>query len=128
MLLNPWVGKIPWRRARQPTPVSLPEESHGERSLVGFSPWGRKESDTTPHLNNNKRQVFIKSFYEIGFEREEGDWLSALGGLKGAEERVKSGQKVDTGRTKSKPCMASLQCRQDHHPDANLLKEIHEKG
>ena len=35
---NPWVGKIPWRRAWQPTPVFLPGESHGQRSLVGCSP------------------------------------------------------------------------------------------
>ena len=35
---NPWVGKIPWRRARQPTPVFLPGESHERRSLVGYSP------------------------------------------------------------------------------------------
>ena len=35
---NPWVGKIPWRRAWQPTPVFLPGESHGQRSLVGYSP------------------------------------------------------------------------------------------
>ena len=40
---NPWVGKIPWRREWQPTPVFLP----GQRNLVGYSPWGRKESDTT---------------------------------------------------------------------------------
>ena len=43
----PWVGKIPWRRAWQPTPVFLPGESHGQRSLVGYSPWGHKESDVT---------------------------------------------------------------------------------
>ena len=35
---DPWVGKIPWRRAGQPTPVSSPGESHGQRSLVGYSP------------------------------------------------------------------------------------------
>ena len=35
--------KIPWRRAWQPTPVVLPGEFHGQRSLVGYSPWGRKE-------------------------------------------------------------------------------------
>jgi len=33
-----WVGKIPWKRAWQPTPVLLPGESHGQRSLVGYSP------------------------------------------------------------------------------------------
>ena len=48
---DPWVGKIPWRRKWQPTPVSLPGESHGWRSLVGYSPWGRKESDTTKGLH-----------------------------------------------------------------------------
>ena len=42
---SPWAGKIPWRRARQPTPVFFPRESHGQRSLVGCSPPGRKESD-----------------------------------------------------------------------------------
>ena len=43
---DPWVGKIPSRRAQQPTPVSLPGESHGQRSLVGYSPWGRQKSRT----------------------------------------------------------------------------------
>jgi len=44
---SPWVGKIPWKRAWQPTPLFLPGESHGQISLVGYSPWGCKESDTT---------------------------------------------------------------------------------
>jgi len=35
---DPWVGKIPWRRKWQPTPVVLPEEYHGQRSLAGYSP------------------------------------------------------------------------------------------
>ena len=48
---DPWVGKIPWRKAWQPTPVFLPGESHGRRSLVGYSPWGRTESDTTERLH-----------------------------------------------------------------------------
>ena len=41
-----WVGKTPGRREWQTTPVFLPEESHGWRSLVGYSPRGRKESDS----------------------------------------------------------------------------------
>ena len=44
---EPWVGKIPWRRKWQSTPVLLPGKSHGQRSLVGYSLWGRKESDMT---------------------------------------------------------------------------------
>ena len=46
---DPWVGKIPWSRKRLPTPVFLPGKFHGQRSLVGYSPWGRKESDMTEH-------------------------------------------------------------------------------
>ena len=42
---DPWVGKIPWRRKWQPTPVLLPGKFHGRKSLVGYSPWGRKEQD-----------------------------------------------------------------------------------
>ena len=44
---NPWAGKTPWRRRWHPTPVFLPEKSHGQKSLVGYSPWVRKQSDTT---------------------------------------------------------------------------------
>ena len=43
---NPHVWKIPWRRAWQSTLVSLLGESHGQRGLAGYNPWGGKESDT----------------------------------------------------------------------------------
>ena len=46
---DPWAGKICWRRTWQPTPVFLPGKSHGQRSLGGYSPWGRKELYTTDH-------------------------------------------------------------------------------
>ena len=55
--------KIPWRRARQPTPVFLSGEFHGQRSLAGYNPRGRKESDTTeatkqaPKMWDIKRRV-----------------------------------------------------------------------
>ena len=42
-----WGRKIPWRREWKPTPVFLPGESHGQKNLVGCSPWSCKESDTT---------------------------------------------------------------------------------
>ena len=47
---DPWVRKIPWRREWQPTPVFLPGETHGQRTLVGYSPWGCKELNTTEQL------------------------------------------------------------------------------
>ena len=46
-----WVGKIPWRRAGQSTPVFLPRESHGQRSLAGYSLWSCKELDPTEHVH-----------------------------------------------------------------------------
>ena len=47
---DPGVGKIPWRRKWQPSPEFLPGEFHGQRILVGYSPWGHKESDMTERL------------------------------------------------------------------------------
>ena len=43
---------VVWRRKWQPTAVLLPGESHGQRSLAGYSPWGHKESDTTERLTH----------------------------------------------------------------------------
>ena len=57
---DPWVRKIPWRRKWQPTPVFLPEESHGQRSLVR-SPWGCKELDMTEQLNSSTSRTIKKS-------------------------------------------------------------------
>ena len=51
---DPWVGRIPWRRKWQPTPVFLPGKSHGQRSLEGYSPWVLKELETTKQLSTHK--------------------------------------------------------------------------
>ena len=56
---DPWVGKIAWGTAWQSTPVFLPGESHGQRSLVGYSPWGRKELDTADWLSMHARCLWI---------------------------------------------------------------------
>ena len=56
---DPWTGKILWRRKWQPTPVLLPGKFHGLRSLVGYSPWGCKESDTTEWLHLHLLHIFI---------------------------------------------------------------------
>ena len=59
--MDPWVWNIPWRRELLPTPGFLPGESHGQRSLAGYSPWGCRESDTTERLtlSLSKQQKFI---------------------------------------------------------------------
>ena len=62
---DPWVGKMPWRRARQPTREFLPGESLRERSLVSYSPWDCKELDTTErpsmHALNHCRSILSTS-------------------------------------------------------------------
>ena len=80
--MDPRVEKTPWRRTWQPTPGFLPEKSQGQRNLVGYSPWGHKESDTTEGMsrdahiskselyeiickNNNNKVLSFKLLYEI---------------------------------------------------------------
>ena len=55
---NPWVDKIPWRRKWQPISVFLPGKSRGQRSLVGYSPWGRKRFKHDEPLNNNNCDIY----------------------------------------------------------------------
>ena len=52
---DPWLGKILWSRKWEPTPVFLPGESHGQKSLVGYSPRGSKELDTAEHTHTPPR-------------------------------------------------------------------------
>ena len=47
----PWVGKISWKRKKQPTPVFLPGKCQGQRSWAGYCPWGHEESDMTKQLS-----------------------------------------------------------------------------
>ena len=51
---DPWVGMIPWRRKWLPPPVFFPGESQGQKSLAGYSPWLRTESDMTEHAHTHK--------------------------------------------------------------------------
>ena len=66
---DPWVQKMPWRRERQPTPVFLPGESHGLWSLVGFSPWGHQESDTTERLTLSLSLWHFNGFKMLWYEK-----------------------------------------------------------
>ena len=57
---DPWVVKIPCRRAWQPTPVFLLRGSHGQRGLAGYSPWGCKESDTTEAIKQQQQLLHCR--------------------------------------------------------------------
>ena len=54
-----WVERTPWRKKWQPTPVFLPGEAHGQRSLVGYSPWGWKDSDMTERQYTHAIQILL---------------------------------------------------------------------
>ena len=64
--LDPWVRKIPWRRTWQSTPVFLPGESHGQRSLAGYSPWGHKQLDTTEATGHTSTHYEINKVGDVG--------------------------------------------------------------
>ena len=64
MWVRSWLRKIPWRRKWQPTPVHLPLESHGQRSLAGYSPQGCKQSNNTEHMAQMSISVKIAQVYK----------------------------------------------------------------
>ena len=67
---SPWVGQIPWRRKGQPTPVFLPAKFLGQRSLVGYSPWGCKELDTAEQLTlrHTHTHVWVDRYMDRGMD------------------------------------------------------------
>ena len=70
-----------WRGKWQPTPVLLPGKSYGQRSLVGYSPWGRKESDTT-----EQRHFHLSKLWEMARDRES--WCAAVHGVTKGRTRL----------------------------------------
>ena len=94
--INPRIYGHLWRRQWHPTPVLMPGKSHGRRSLVGYSPWGRKESDMTerPHFlfslscigegNGNPLQCSC-----LENPRDGGAWWAAVYGVTQSRTRLK---------------------------------------
>ena len=83
-----WVRKISWRKEWHPTPVFLPGESNGQRSLASYSPWGHKESDTTEQLTHTHTQLppfCFKSALSLGTSLF-GQWLTIHFPIKGAQD------------------------------------------
>ena len=80
---DPWIGRIPWRRKRQPTPGFLPGKSHGQRSLSGHSPWGPKR--VRHHLAIKQQQRILVG----GFLARVSVWWCSLG--TGEEDALEPG-------------------------------------
>ena len=82
-----WIGKIPWRRKWQPTPVFLPGESHGQRSLAGYSPQGYTESNTTEATMSSSKHKVERD----GVRRENlGDSIGVPGNTQNGRKTCKS--------------------------------------
>ena len=114
---DPWVRKIPWRREWLPTPVFLPGEFHGQRSLVGYSPWGCKELDMTEQL------TFTLSHFFIGKQSEKKKniyiYNSALENLK-----TKSPLELKTKITKNKSTLEEINKEYMIQENAQVIYKI----
>ena len=79
---SPWIRKVPWKRKWQPTPVILPGESHGQRSLVGYSPWACKEtrrSDSTTTTTKARRwtqKMYLLICWYLTLKANSSQWLT----------------------------------------------------
>ena len=95
---DPWVGKIPWRRKWQATPVFLPGKPHGQSSLVGYSPWGWKESDKTELTEQQKQQTAVKgSWYMEGNDSRKNSYIYIVNGKREGERRWGRKMSMQTG-------------------------------
>ena len=91
-----YLNLIAWRRQWHPTPVLLPGESHGQRSLVGCGPWGREESDTTEWLHFHFSLSYIGEGNDNPLQcsclenpRNEGAWWAAIYGVAQSRTQLK---------------------------------------
>ena len=89
-----WVWKIPWRRKWQPTPVLLPGKSHGQRSLVGYSPWGCKESDKTERLHFSTNIIAVDQWER--HRCRSNLWMMRLDQMKANDIQRKSLEKLES--------------------------------
>ena len=83
---------LQWRRQWHPTPVLFPGKSHGRRSLVGCSPWGREESDTTEQLftfMHWRRKWQPTPVFSPGEFQGQGAWWAAIYGVAQSQTRLK---------------------------------------
>ena len=83
------VRKLSWRRAWQPTPVFFPGESHGQRSLAGYSPWGHKESDTT-EVTSHARTLGLSYLFFQGASIFLISWFQSLSIMILESKKIKS--------------------------------------
>ena len=99
--LDPSLRKSPWRRAQQPSPVFLPGESQGPRSLVSYSPWGQKESEMTEATQHTHRIILRKVGAWATASNKTQSWGSS------AWREVTASRGASTTRRVSEPALGS---------------------
>ena len=81
-VISPYLTDEEWRRKWQPSPVFMPGESHGRRSLVGYSPRGHKDLDTTERLHSLTSLIVLQSLQgkpgSSGPNKREAPWQPLL--------------------------------------------------
>ena len=87
-----WAGKIPCRRAGQPAPALLPGESHGQRAMTGYSPWGHKVSDTTERRGTSRG---TRKELTVPVSSEGGGTPRQLPGVLTSKQRRQTGQRQE---------------------------------
>ena len=82
--------KIPWRKEWHPIPIFFPGKFHGQRSLAGYSPWGRKELDTTERLSTKAK---LEKSFAVSWGGGGGIWLGASSSLASLTLPTTTGEK-----------------------------------
>ena len=120
--LNPWVGKIPWRRKWQPTPAFLPGEFYGQRSLAGYSPLTAKKLNTSGHAcgTDYKWAALLKQSWNLRINW--GFLLFLVFHFFSLLLSIKWKRKISPNRTKAFALMDWL-----HLPLRNALEQIVEE-
>ena len=86
---DPWVRKIPWRRKWQPTPLFLPGEFHGQRSLVGYSPWGHMGSIPGSGRSAGEGNGKPAQYSSLGNPMDRGAWQTTVHGVTKSQTQLK---------------------------------------
>ena len=108
---DPWIGKIPWGRKWQPTPVFLPGKSHGQRSLPGYSPRGHKRVRCNWATIQHQQQCLCLPFPLESVFWVLLIWCAAIHGVAKSRTQLRDWTELNWIRVQSRPaCVVIIQC------------------
>ena len=130
---DPWARKIPWRRKWQATPVFLPEKSHGQSSLGGYSPWGGKESDRTELTEQQPQQRAVKGSCCVeGNDPRKSYYIHIVNAKREGQRRWGRRRRVQIvnlmGSNVNNTCIGLMACPSKFVPFPEPQNFIHKQG